>query len=172
MLTMRLVYIALLLVGCGSGAQPTADLALPSSPEDLSVVDLALPSVPPDMVVLPCSSPKAGIYNESISFTYAPAGGGMAIAAGNTQPAIVRNDGTLTRPMATFPAPNLFHCNFTAVDPKTCLATCCPDQASSPLVYVDGGGWILWLGGACAYQTTTGAQYVANVTMLDGYFVR
>lgn len=172
---MRLTCVLLLLAGCGSGAPVSADLSSPVV-EDFAVgaVDFSTPLPPPDLMPPTCSMPKPGIYNESITFTYVPAAGGMVTLSGNTQTAIVRNDGTITRPVVTFPAPNLFHCNFTtvAVDTKTCLALCCPDQASSPTLYVDGSGWTLWLGGACAYQTTTGAQYVANVTASDGYFVR
>lgn len=166
---MKHLALALVVMGCGGGGAGIApDLSAQVSELDLAVALDLSPS--PDLSE-PCTPPQAGVYNEQVQFNYAPAGGGTAMYATSVSTAIVRNDGSFARPQPAFAAPTLFHCNFTAIDRMTCLAACCPSQMASPTLYVDKGGWSLWLGGACAFQTTTGAQYVANVTDVAGYFV-
>lgn len=162
---------ATLLIGCGSAPAPL-DLASPVVLDFAAPVeDLAQPA-PPDLAFSICTAPQPGIYNELLFYNYTLAGGGTAMGANSQTAVIVKNDGSFVRPSTTFATPTLYHCSFTAVDSTTCLAPCCPGQTASPVMYFDKGGWTFWVGGACAFQTTTGAQYIANITDVEGFFVR
>ncbi len=165
-----LAFLVLFAVACGSSPAP-ADLTSPvfdfAAPDD----DMAAP-IPPDMVTLPCTMPQPGIYSEVVIYNYVPAAGGTSMLASAQTNVIIKNDGTISRPSSGFTTPTLYHCNFAAIDPVTCLASCCPGQPTSPTMYFDKGGWTFWLGGACSFQTTTAAQYIANITEVEGYFVR
>src|SRR5512147_1735382 len=171
--TMRhLALLAITLAACGDGGD-APDLA-PLVTPDLSVAesDLSVPPLPPDLMPPLCATPQPGIYAEVVQYNYTPAAGGTAMFATSETFAIVKNDGSYMRPSSTFTSPTLFHCSFTAVDPATCMAPCCPGQTASPTMYFDRGGWVIWSGGACAFQTATGAQFIANITDVEGYFQR
>jgi len=164
------------LCACGSSDKQPPDIAVAvevdlAAPDDLTVlasIDAALP----DFAFSSCTPPHVGIYNETVQYSYVPAAGGPSTFASSGSIVAIKNDGSYTRPSAVFTSPDRYHCLFTSVDALTCLTACCPGQASSPTMYVDNGGWALWTGGACAFQTTTGAQFIANIADVEAYFTR
>jgi hypothetical protein len=114
--------------------------------------------------------PMPGIYNEGVSYTFVSASGGMPTMVGWNSTVVVRNDGTFARPVTGPPAgPAQFHCTYTSVDQQTCMAPCCPDQVTSPVMYFDKGGWTIWTTGSCAFQTLSAAQYIATITTIESY---
>jgi len=166
-----------LLATCGNADKVPPDLTVTVEADLAMLVDSAMPSsdmigVLPDFAFSPCATPKPGIYNETVQYNYAPAAGGPAMFASWGSTAVVRNDGSFSRPSNVFVSPDRYHCGFTTFDMLTCIAVCCPGQAGSPTMYFDAGGWTTWTGGACAFQTTTGAQFIANILTVDGYFTR
>lgn len=174
---MRYVVIAtaVLCAACSSSDKaPPLDLAIVLEADLAQLIDLTAPDAasPPDFAFSPCTAPHAGIYYETVQYSYVPAAGGTSTFAAFGSTVVVKNDGSYIRAASTFASPDRYHCAFTSVDALTCLAACCPGQGSSPTMYFDNGGWAQWTSGACAFQTVTGAQYIANITDVEAYFTR
>lgn len=161
---MRYVLIATLAAGCSSNQATPSDLST-------AAADMAVPDMSPAPPA-PCDSPRPGIYGETVQYTYAPIGGGQPMFSTYASTVIVRNSGAFERPLSAIYSPTQFHCGFSAVDPQTCTAPCCPGQVSSPTLYFDRGGWTTWMAGACSFQTTTAATYAATITDAEGTFSR
>ncbi len=162
------------LVACGSTSVPPLDLSIAIEPDLALPADLAMPTdaAPSDFAFAQCASPSPGIYGETVQYTYELMAGAPPSFATSVSTVIVKNNGSYSRPSPVFASPDRYHCSFETVDATTCMAACCPGQASSPTMYFDSGGWTMWTSGACAFQTTTGAQFVANIVSVEGYFTR
>lgn len=165
----------LIFAGCGSASMPVGDLSVVVEPDLSLSADLAASPIDaslPDFAFSLCTMPKAGIYNETVQYQYVPVSGGPSTFASSGSTVVIKNDGSYIRPSTVFGSPDRYHCLFTNVDAVTCFAACCPGQPSSPTMYFDGGGWTMWMGGACSFQTTTGSQYIANIASVEAYFTR
>ena len=156
------------LSGCGS---PTKDSPLMDMPEPIDASVRASPDLSPriDFSIAPCTAPQPGIYIENVSYTYNTNVGPMNALSSSTP--IVRNSGQIDRSQPIVDSTR-FHCSFSSFDPLTCLAPCCPGEATSPSVYVDRGGWTTWSPGMCSFSTASGAQYTATIMYVDSVFSR
>lgn len=165
--------LVLALTACGDDVSGglSADLSA-------TAVDSAAPadlSVSPDLTPAPvCSKPKPGLYDEVVSYVFVSATGGSPGVTNSNDPVAVREDGALVRPPNLPIAPDRFHCSFDllGVDAKSCTVPCCPGQTTSPIVFVNSGGWAMWVQGSCVFTTANGAQYIATPYSIDGRFNR
>jgi hypothetical protein len=158
-----LTIAAFLALGCGDAAPKTPDDGPP--PDLVELVDL---SVPADFSVASCTRPPAGSYQETLVYTFTPLGGGGVQMAYSMTPAAVSPQGEFVRPSGPLISPSLYHCAFTVDDvDEACTAPCCPGQPTSPTVYVDSSGWVLWMAGQCTYQAS-GSNYTATISIIRG----
>ena len=167
-----ILALSFLAGSCGDDRPKPDDLAYSQDLSAAAPMDL---TVPPDLPPPTCLPLKIGLYNENVAYSYTPIGGGPPpMFVTSTTTAALRGDGVLLRPAGPPPDPSKFHCSFTLadIDPKTCLAPCCPGQTTSPLIFVSSGGWVLWTNGTCVFSTLSTLQYAAAIFGIDGYFNR
>jgi hypothetical protein len=161
----------LLASSCGDdgAAGHTEDL---SAAEDLLMLqDFALSQ---DLTPARCALPAPMVYDEIVQYMWtqvgagAGGGGGLPQSAYSITPVAMRGDGAIVRTSSPLTSPDRFSCSFTEknIDPLSCTAPCCPGTALSPVVYVDGKGWSIWVTGSCSLTIGT-TQYVVNVNRVN-----